>query len=119
MEIYEVIVCKFCGREKGDFVEKLEVEDYTQHICVFNHDTRIAKDLESEEEFYVLKKDGYGRILNCESDKIDLNTKLGVAILPFVNMDELSLKRQIKIYRNYRKVLKEKTKQDKQKSIKR
>lgn len=119
MEIYDVTVCKFCGREAGDIVEKLEVLEYTKHICVFDNSSRIAKDLETLEEFYVLRKNDQNRILASETDKIALNINLGVDIKPFTNMEELPLKRQLKIYRNLRKIEKEKSQKGKQKSIKR
>lgn len=103
MDFYNVLVCKFIDLEDHVYVKRLIVDNYVQHICTVDFENRIATDIMSGEEFYILAKNNENRILSSEKSKIEMNTNYGVELKP-LNYSKLGTKEQIKLSLLYLKL---------------
>lgn len=114
MNIYEIRTCQFNSIDKYGNIGRLIYNDSQKQLCIMDLETRIATDIFTQEQFYVLKRDKTNRIAAEESDKIIFNQKYGVDAKPY-DMDNLSLADYYKTSFAYLKTICKKTKGGRQK----
>lgn len=101
MLYYEIRTCKFKESLQQEFTRHLYYDESEYQLCTMDKDTRIATDVITKEQFYVLKKDNYYRILASEAPKIEMNKKYGVEIKQRISSSDL--KTRLKYYVAFKK----------------